>query len=218
MSTNTNSQPSPARRRFLAALAGSAAALGLSGSANRLSARDAQDSTLEGDAWMKSLKGKHRQFFHAMTMSEDPLRMASNFLEAYREAFAARDGEVNAVIGMHGSALYLGFNDDLWKKYEFGKAANINDPATAAPAVRNIFGRGAPLTVEALQARGVLFLACNTALRKRAHAMSEALGVPYDALYAELSEGRIPGVILVPAMVVAVNRAQEAGFSYLRAS
>jgi hypothetical protein len=37
-------------------------------------------------------------------------------------------------------------------------------------------------------------------------------------MYSELSGGRLPGVILVPAMVVAINRAQERGFTYIRAS
>ena len=208
----------PARRRFLATIAGTAAALGLSSTSALASGHRADDSLADGDAWMKPLKGKHRQFFHAMTMAEEPLRMANNFLDAYRDAFKAPEGHVNAVIGVHGSALSLGFNDELWKKYELGKMVKLNDPETGAPALRNVYARGGAYTVESVQKRGVVILMCNTALRNRATAMSKELGVSYETMYAELSAARLPGVTLVPAMVVAVSRAQENGFTYIRAS
>jgi intracellular sulfur oxidation DsrE/DsrF family protein len=204
------------RRRFLTSLAGAAALLGLP--ANAHAERFLDDSLKDGDAWMKPLKGKHRQFFHAMSFAEEPLRMSSNFLDAYRDAFGAASGEVNAVIGVHSGALNLGFDDALWSKYELGKSGNVTDPVTKAPAVRNIYAREGTYNVAKLQQRGIVFLMCNTALRNRATQMSSALNVPYETMYAELSAGRLPGVVLVPAMVVAINRAQEHGFTYIRAS
>ena len=205
------------RRRFLTTLAGAAAMMGLPAGAKAESS-SAEDSLKDGDAWMKPLKGKHRQFFHAMSYAEEPLRMANNFLDAYRDAFGAGQGHVHAVIGVHGGALSLGFDDAIWAKYELGKAGNVMDPATKAPAVRNVYAREGTYNVAALQKRGVVFLMCNTALRSRTTQMSAALNIPYETLYNELSGGRLPGVILVPAMVVAINRAQERGFTYVRAS
>ena len=212
-----NTDKSLERRRFLTTLAGAAAMLGLPGTTQAASPR-AEDSLKDGDAWMKSLKGKHRQFFHAMSYAEEPLRMSSNFLDAYREAFGADASDVHAVIGIHGGALNMGFDDALWAKYELGKAGNITDPATKAPAVRNVYAREGTYNVAALQKRGVVILMCNTALRSRTTQMSKALNIPYETMYNELSGGRLPGVILVPAMVVAINRAQERGFTYVRAS
>ena len=58
---------------------------------------------------------------------------------------------------------------------------------------------------------------CNTALRMRARGMAADRNESYDQVYTDLSASRLPGVILVPAMVVAINRAQEAGFTYIRA-
>ena len=172
----------------------------------------------DNDAWMHSLKGKHRQFFHAMMAEETPMRMASNFLDSYRDAFKARDGEVNAVIGIHGSALAIGFNDAAWAKYAMGKGAGVPDPVTKEPAVRNIFATGTPLGIDTLQKRGILFLMCNTALRAKSRQVAAERGETYETVYADLSSSRLPGVILVPAMVVALNRAQEAGFTYVRAA
>lgn len=211
---------SPERRRFLTHLAGAAALLGLPATAHARSnlSRLDEESLKDGDAWMKLLTGKHRQFFHAMSAAEEPLRMSSNFLDAYRDAFGAAASEVNAVIGVHAGALNMGFDDALWAKYELGKVSNVIDPSTKAPAIRNVFAREGTYNIAALQKRGIVVLMCNTALRNRATQMSIAHGVSYATMYAELSGGRLPGVILVPAMVVAINRAQERGFTYVRAS
>ena len=171
----------------------------------------------ENDAWMKALKGKHRQVFHATAAGEIPMLMASNFLDAYKESFGAKDGEANAVIGIHGGALSIGFKDSAWEKYAMGKTSSVTDPATKEPAIRNIFATGSALSVDTLQKRGVVFLMCNTALRLRSRALAAERGETYDAVYADLSASRLPGVILVPALVVTLNRAQEAGFTYVRA-
>jgi intracellular sulfur oxidation DsrE/DsrF family protein len=201
------------RRHFLGRAAAALAALatGIPEIADAAPGRDENDH----DAWIKAMRGKHRQFFHAMTAEETPMRMASNFLDAYRDAFKAKDGEVNAVVGIHGAALAIGFNDAAWAKYSMGKGASVIDPTTKEPAVRNVFATGT-LGVETLQKRGIVFLMCNTALRARSRQVAAERGETYEAVYADLSASRLPGVILVPAMVVAVNRAQEAGFTYVR--
>jgi hypothetical protein len=47
-------------------------------------------------------------------------------------------------------------------------------------------------------------------------ALAKARGETAEAVYEDLKASRVPGTILVPAMVVAINRAEEAGFSYIR--
>lgn len=205
------------RRRFVGRAAAALAALtGFSSIASAGTMASGLDDS-EHDAWMKPLKGKHRQFFHAVTAQDTAMLMANNYLDAYSEAFKAKPDEVNAVIGVHGPALAIGFNDAAWAKYGMGKSSNIIDPATKEPATKNTFNTGGPLAVATLQKRGVVFLMCNTALRMRARGMAADRNESYDQVYADLSASRLPGVILVPAMVVAINRAQEAGFTYIRA-
>ena len=202
------------RRHFLGRAAAALAALttGLPGLAGAAELEDEKD-----DDWMKRLKGKHRQVFHATAATEMAMLMAGNFLDAYRESFGAKDGEANAVIGIHGGALSIGFNDAAWAKYSLGKTSSVTDPATKEAAVRNIFANATPLGIATLQSRGVVFIMCNTALRLRSRAIAAERGETYEAVYADLSSSRLPGVILVPALVVALNRAQEAGFTYVRA-
>jgi intracellular sulfur oxidation DsrE/DsrF family protein len=214
MSEFSSSHP---RRHFVGRAAAALAALtGFSTIARADTVSSSLDDS-EHDAWMKPLKGKHRQLFHSVTASDTAMLMASNYLDAYSDAFKAKHDEVNAVIGIHGPALAIGFNDAAWAKYAMGKSANIIDPATKEPATKNTFNAGGTLAVETLQKRGVVFLMCNTALRMRARGMAADRNEPYDQVYADLSASRLPGVILVPAMVVAINRAQEAGFTYIRA-
>jgi len=205
------------RRRFVGRAAAAIAALtGLPGilRADTLSPGLADDS--KHDAWMKQLKGKHRQLFHAMDLNDRAMLMASNYLDAYQNEFAEKPGEATAVIGVHGPALYLGFTDAAWAKYGLGKAANVIDPTTKEPAIRNIFATGGELAVDTAQKRGILFLMCNTALRLRSRAIAKERGETYEAVYKELEASRLPGTILVPALVVAINRAQEKGVTYVR--
>ncbi len=145
--------------------------------------------------------------------------MANNFLDAYAGEFAAKPGEVNAVIGIHSrasGALSLAFNDTAWAKYSMGKASSVTDPATKEPAVKNIFAAGGRLGIAESQMRGIVFLICNTAIKLRAREIAAERGDTYEAVYEDLKASLLPGMILVPAMVVAINRAQESGFTYLR--
>jgi len=206
------------RRRFLrraaAVLAGLGFGVPIVGRAEPAGGGAGADSP--HDEWMKALKGKHRQIFHATVAGDAAMLMANNFLDAYSEAFEAKPGEVNAVIGVHSGALSIGFNDAAWAKYSLGKSSSVIDPATKEPAVKNIFAAGGRLSVAESQKRGVVFLMCNTALRLRSRALATERGETYEAVYEDLKASRLPGMILVPALVVALNRAQEAGFSYLR--
>ena len=205
------------RRRFVGRAAAALAALaGFPGiaKAETLSIRSADDSA--HDAWMRQLKGKHRQFFHALDLNDRAMLMATNYLDAYEHDFAAKPGEAKAVIGVHGAALAIGFTNTAWAKYGFGKSGNVTDPTTKEPAVRNIFATGGDLAVDTVQKRGVVILMCNTALRLRSRAMAKERGETYEVVYKDLAESRLPGTILVPALVVAINRAQEKGIGYLR--
>lgn len=202
------------RRGFLGRAAGVLAALTVATPGVSSAAPSMSDH--EGDAWMKPLKGRHRQLFHAIDLNERAMLMAGNFLDTYTDSFGAKPGEVNVVIGVHGPALAIGFNDAAWAKYGFANSSKLQDPTTKEVAQRNIFASGSPLSVDSLQSRGATFLMCNTALRLSSKALAAARGETPEAVYADLNASRLPNTILVPALVVAISRAQEASFSYVR--
>jgi intracellular sulfur oxidation DsrE/DsrF family protein len=213
----SETQSTVPRRRFVRGITAALATItaGLPAIAGATGIRQAEDES-EHDAWMKTVKAKHRQLFHAFELNDRAMLLASNFLDAYRDAFSARPDEAKAVIGIHGPALAIGLNDGAWSRYGFGKTANLIDPATKEPSIRNVFATGAALSVDSLQKRGVLFIMCSTALRLSAQALAKSRGEPYEKIHEDLLASRLPGTVLVPAMVVAINRSQEAGFTYLK--
>jgi len=214
-----NSMQNNPRRHFLSQVSAAAASLiALSPIAGFAQSIAGDKVAGDADAWMKSMKGKHKQIFHAVRAEIQPMLMARNFLDSYEESYGVKPGHVNVAIGFHAGALSFGLNDAMWDKYALGKASEVTDPVTKAPATRNVFATGSELGIDALQKRGVVFLMCNTSLRLRTKAMATSLNVPYDTLYSELSAARLAGVILVPSLVVTLNRAQERGFTYIRAS
>ena len=72
-------------------------------------------------------------------------------------------------------------------------------------------------SVNALQARGAKFIFCNNVMRFLTRTLAKEAGVSYEAMRAELVGGLLPGVTVVPAMVVALGLAQERGCAYVYA-
>jgi intracellular sulfur oxidation DsrE/DsrF family protein len=75
----------------------------------------------------------------------------------------------------------------------------------------------ADYAVDVLQSRGAQFLLCNNVLRRVTRTLAGRTGVTYAAMRAELIAGLLPKVIVVPAMAVALGRAQEHGCAYVYA-
>lgn len=209
---------SSARRRFLAQLGGIAALAGIStpAAAQQAATRMANP---DHDAWMQRARGEHRQLFHSTSPGDGAaMLMAMNFLDVYAADYGAAPGHVSAVIGVHGSALPIGLNDAAWDKYELGKRINVTDPNTKEPARRNVFAVGGPISIDTAIARGVVLLVCNVALTLTARSLAAARSLPEADVYNELRQSILPGAVLVPGLVVAIGRAQEHGFTYVRAS
>lgn len=206
-----------ARRKFLAQLGGIAALAGISTpSAAQQAAALANPAH---DAWMRRARGRHRQFFHSTAPADGAaMLMAVNFLDVYASAYGEDAGHVSAVIGVHGTALPIGFVDSAWNKYELGQRIGVNDPDTSQPARRNVFSVGGPISIDTAIRRGVVLLVCNVALTRLSSSIARARSLPEADVYNDLKASIIPGAVLVPALVVAMNRAQEKGFTYVRAS
>ena len=147
------------------------------------------------------------------------LVFAMNFLNMYNEVYHIPDSDLTAVVGIRHFASPMAFNDHIWAKYKLGKFAKINDPATKAPAIRNIYTREETMMLPGsslgkLQARGVIFTMCNVALTLLSGMAAKAAGLPAAPAKAEWVAGLLPGITLVPVGVMAVNRAQEKGCTY----
>lgn len=214
-------QPSP-RRSFLARISAAAVALSGLGAVVPPAMAHAADPD---EAWLRALTGKHKTTFDVETHKNGTaLTQAKNLLDAWKAEYRLEPPTVNLVMAVRGTGIPIVLNDALWAKYKIGEQYGINDPATNAPALRNPFiaanvqSKGlvsAEQTVESLQRRGVAFLACRNTLGGATRKLVAAgMGNATD-VRAALEGGVLPGVTIVPAMVLAFTQMHERGVAYV---
>jgi hypothetical protein len=224
----------PERRAFLGRLAAGAVALGLTGSVSKAFAAERMTTAeiTPSDKWLKSVTGKHRQFFD-MPNHENGMGLlhVRNYLNTMRDTYSVRHPDVTAVVGLYGMSTMLGFNDAMWQKYGVAKPIKVMDGSNA-PATSNVFYKapagaanlsltGAPIaipadsSISALQDRGAVFILCNNAFNVWMGLLGGGDAAKSAALRKEFEANMLPGIFLVPAMVVAVNQAQTHGCTYM---
>ena len=175
-------------------------------------------------SWLDQLTAKHKQIFDVSAYADGGgLFFAKNYFNAHRDAFGTTYPDVQAVLGIHGDAYPVVFGDAIWARYDFGRRVKAKDPRTGKPALRNVLWQpreGEEMyeySVNALQPRGAKFILCNNVLRFLTRTLAGETGATYDATRSELIGGLLPGVTVVPAMVVALGLAQERGCAYVYA-
>jgi hypothetical protein len=115
----------------------------------------------------------------------------------------------------------------MWAKYSavLGNLAKLNDPRTNQPPTVNPlnspeFGSvmtSLGLTAPAVIKRGAHFAICDMATNRIAGVIASAVKLTQPAIYKELVANLLPNGHMVAAGVVAINRAQEFGYSMLTA-
>jgi hypothetical protein len=230
-----------ARRGFLGRLFGAAAAASIPLTGSRAAA---QAPAAPADDWLKEVKGTHRCLFDFPQHKNGfPQLHILNYINTYREAYKSAPGQVGAVGTFYGignqSSIPLAFNDAMWQKYALGEYLGLKD-AAGKPYTRNVFnaptkedahllmaavqtppipalGEAMPaIGIKSLQGMGTKFLLCNNAFQAWCLEL-EARGKGKMAdLAADLKANVLPGVTIVPAMVIAIEQAQGAGIRYNR--
>lgn len=221
------------RRGFLARLAGAAAALTAGTALDRpLAAEPGQASP--HDAWLTRMNGAHRCLFDAPLHGDGlPQIHILNYLNTYRNAYREPASSINTVMTCYGapnrpSTMALAWNDAMWEKHKVGELLNLTDPDTKAPTRRNMFFRpraGDPILfngavtaagLENLQAQGLVLLMCNNAFMAWVGFLSNNGQRNAGEIERELRANLVPGVVTVPAMVIAIEKAQGRGIAYNR--
>ena len=168
----------------------------------------------EEDKWLDALDGVHKQVYDIVTPAGGiGIAFARNFLTANAEGYGLTDKDLSVVVSFRHSGIAFAFDDALWQKYKFGEVFEVRDPQAAAPVSKNPQRE----LMLALQKRGVVFTVCGMALRRRSGEAAQRTGATADSVRQEWRTALLPGVIEVAAGVVAVNRTQERGFSYVYA-
>jgi hypothetical protein len=229
-----SSKKNKSRRAFLGKVIGVATAASLpvakmSGASAAAVEMDTRDS------WIGEVTGDHKCLFDFPAHKKGAgLVHIYNYIATYQAAYGADVSDVGTVGTLYSvgpdSSIAMAFTDDMWAKYKFGEYMSLNDPQTGKPAVRNLFyetkegdevPRVGPIgpfpqaSISALQRdMGTVFLLCNNAVT----ALSMHLGMmghgEMEAIAADLKNHVHEGIHLVPAMVIAIEKAQAAGISY----
>ena len=160
------------------------------------------------DDWMDQIPGKHRLVID--TTSPDGFRdgvlFASNFLLANRNDYGLQNQDMAVIVVARHLSTEFGFNDTMWAKY--GAALQAKEPPKANPHAASL----APLVTQ-----GVQFAVCSMATRRLAGTIAGKVNGNADAIFAEISANLVSNGRMVSAGIVAVNRAQERGFSFVSA-
>ncbi len=209
------------RREFMRTVGIGAAAIAASAVGVRAAGALPVDSPPD-EAWLTRITGKHRQYFDAVSANDGwPIAFATTFIRKNMEAYGLKQSEITSIVGFRHMAVPLALNDAMWSKYHIGKFLNITDKSTGAPALRNTFYNVKPgdlpmpgLSIDQFAALGGFFTVCDAALTALSGMAAGAAGLPASGAKAEWESNLLPHFYIVPAGVLAVNRAQEYHCTY----
>jgi intracellular sulfur oxidation DsrE/DsrF family protein len=227
-----NKEPisSTERRSFLTRLnAGAAAfaaiALGGTATAQVKPAARFEPARHEKDEWLDQLPGRHRMVFD--TINADSLGQSilftNNFVRVNKAEYGLENSDLAVVVIVRHRSAPFGFTDAMWAKYgeALAEHAAYEDPKTKTVPKVNVFNSGeyASLlpsrgtTLEAISKLGVRIAVCGSSTRAMAGVIARASGGKVDDIFGELSAALITNARIVPAGIVALNRAQERGYT-----
>jgi hypothetical protein len=180
-----------------------------------------------------------KQVFDVVQISNGAaLNSIKNALNGLHFGFGIAEDQIKIVAGLHGAANLLNYDDYVWEKYKIGEWLNVTDPATGKPAVKNLFYKSTgelkkeiaskdpdnpdsiyqDTSMQALEARGVQFLSCHTALEEQVRVLIrryKLLESPEQIMKDMLAHTE-PGVLVVAAMGAAIAVLQAEGrYTYI---
>lgn len=230
------SQGALARRSFLSRIMAGAGVLGAGfGGAAVVEAQSAppaaggfQPARHAEDDWFDQTTAKHRFFFDTSTANGcgQALFFARNYFVANASGYKLTDADVAQVICMRHESTSFAFTDAMWGKYGAALSERANhfvDPKTRMVPTTNLYlasGYGDSLgnvdvTIEQMAKRGVRFAVCAMATRAASQLIAKKTGGDAATIFKELTENLVPNGHMVPAGIVAVNRSQERGYSFV---
>jgi intracellular sulfur oxidation DsrE/DsrF family protein len=172
---------------------------------------------------------KHRLVFDTTSADGfgEALAFAGNYVRVNASDYGLQDGDLSVVIVARHRATPFAYTDSMWAKYgeTITSQGSFEDPKTKKPPTANVFNsrdygllltnRGT--TVDSILRHGVQLAVCSTATRGLAGVIATKLGAKTDDIFAELTSNLLSNSRMVPAGIVAVSRAQERGYTLVKA-
>lgn len=220
-----------ARRSFITGLGAAVAAGAAAGIAEAQTppAGRFQAARHAEDDWFDKLPGKHRMIIDGVTANGagEAVLFANNLYVANKAGYSLGEGDLAIIVSMRHFATPFAFTDVVWNKYgqAMGEMLKFNDPNTHQPPTTNLYNSAAyglalpnlGNTIDSLIKRGTHFAICEVATRFIAGQLATATHGDAQAIYKEFAATTVANSHFVPAGVVAVNRAQERGYTLIYA-
>ena len=212
-----------ARRSFLARIGAAAAALGVGGSIPRAEGQTPtkaesawQPARHPQDDWLEQVPGKHRIFFDCLQApgTGEAVAFANNFVEGNKAAYGLEPADLAMIFCLRHTATVLGFNDAIWAKYGaiFADQLKLDLKGNPPPATNP---RSPVFAVFAK--RGAHFAVCDMASHRVAGVIARRTDGKAEDVYKEFAANLVSNGRFVAAGIIAVNRAQERGYTIVHA-
>lgn len=182
------------------------------------------------DSWLDRPGVRHRLVIDTSTGKggQDGVGYAMHYLYANFTGYGLKPDQLGIVLVFrHGSTAY-GYNNAIWARYgrTFAKGMKLTGDLARRAQTMNplLFKRPdatppkgmewmAEAALTGLAQQGVRFAVCGAATEGISGDLA-GTGGDAKAIEAELKANLVPGGLIVPAGVVAVNRAQEHGYTF----
>jgi intracellular sulfur oxidation DsrE/DsrF family protein len=210
------------RRVFLSRIGAGTAAAGLTAMAGQTVHAQAAASAWQPrkhaeDDWLDRVPGVHRFLIDTISPGgfDSALTFAGNYYTANATGYSLTDADLAVVIVARHDSTPFAYTDAVWAKYgaSFVQRSGFVDPATHKPPVSNLH----KTRLDGLIKRGAHLAVCAMATRRLATVIAGTATADIDTIYKELAANLVANAHLVPAGIVAVNRAQERGYSLANA-
>ncbi|HMD35274.1 MAG TPA: hypothetical protein VKH42_09915 [Vicinamibacterales bacterium] len=217
------------RRSFVTGLGAGMAAFGLNSEAQAQSPAPFTPVRHAEDDWWDQIPGKHRMIIDAATPkgAGEAVLYANNLYTSNKSAYGLAESDLAIVICMRHFATPFAFTDAVWAKYgkAMGPMLEFVDPKSKEAPTANLYnatGYGLQLTnlgttIDSVLKRGTRIAICDQATRFTASGVARAMNTTVDAVYGDFKTNAFAGGRFVPAGVLAVNRAQERGYTLIHA-
>jgi hypothetical protein len=219
------------RRSLLSGLGAAVAAFALGSRTARAQAPAArfQAARHQQDEWLNALPGVHRTFIDCATVSGagEGVLYANNLYVANASGYKLAERDLAIVVCLRHFGTVFAYNDAIWSKYgkPMSDLVQFTDPKTKQAPTTNLlnsadYGFTLPNlgnTIPSVVKRGTQFAVCDMATTFISGQVAAAVKANPQEVYKEFAANLIPNSHLVPAGVVAVNRAQEYGYTLLTA-
>jgi intracellular sulfur oxidation DsrE/DsrF family protein len=188
-------------------------------------------ASFDADAFSATLgkKADIAQVYENVAIKPVVFNNVKNSLNGLQFGFGFEPQRIALAVANHGPASAYMYSDEVWSTYRIGDFFNARNkdgsridknvyyprrnPTTASSDPDDERGSLQDVGIAALQARGVMFLACHTAVEEQARALVAAgyapPGMSAEDAAADILAKLIPGAIIVPSMVAAIAVLQQ---------